>query len=264
MDAKLELSETIIKSNMSKTDFNKIFNIFITAGMTVVMVIMTAIKLRNSDTDAAMLIVAAFGSLMGVLATVCSANAKILTFLFGLFDVSIYGIMCYMSGAYGNAALHMLYFVPMQFIGFYQWRKRGTKSGAHSNIRARRLTGRQWLVYTALFVVGLAASYLILNRVGEESTAVASFFKMAILTDAFAMMCNIFGQFLMSTAYMEQWVFWIGVNISTIILWSVKMTKGEASDYGIIYVIKYAFYLLNSLNGLRIWLALSRPNKVEN
>ena len=106
---------------MNNSDkFNKWFNIFILTGMTLAMVAATLYKLRSSQTDHALLIVAAFGSLMGVLSTVCSANAKILTFLFGLFDVSIYGVMCYMSGKYGNAALHLLYFLPMQFVAFFR------------------------------------------------------------------------------------------------------------------------------------------------
>ena len=89
---------------MAKADFNKWFNAFILIGMTLVMVVATFFKLRDAQSGQAMLIVAAFGSLMGVLSTVCSANAKILTFLFGLFDVAIYGVMCFAGGKYGNAA----------------------------------------------------------------------------------------------------------------------------------------------------------------
>ena len=76
--------------------FNKAFNAFILIGMTVSMIFITALKLQSAQTDKAMLLVAAFGSLCGVLSTVCSANAKILTFLFGFFDVAIYGVMCFM------------------------------------------------------------------------------------------------------------------------------------------------------------------------
>ena len=32
--------------------------------------------------------------------------------------------------------------------------------------------------------------------------------KWLVLMDAFSMMCNILGQYLLSTAYMEQWIFW--------------------------------------------------------
>ena len=239
---------------MTKLDFNRCFNAFILIGMTLVMVAATLLKLRGAQTGQAMLIVAAFGSLMGVLSTVCSANAKILTFLFGLFDVTIYGVMCFMGGKYGNAALHLLYFLPMQFIGFFQWRRRGASSGVQ--VHARRLTSRQWAVYGGGFLVGLVISYVVLLRIG--STQPQQVLKVTILMDALSMMCNILGQMLMSMAYMEQWFFWIGVNIASVVMWSTTLSHSSAS-YALLYLVKYSFYLLNSLNGLRIWLKLSRP-----
>ena len=86
---------------MDKADrFNKFFNAFILIGMTVVTLIVTIIKLRDAQggTAALPLIIAAVGSLCGVLANVLSANGRLLTFLFGLFDVTIYGVMC-LTGA---------------------------------------------------------------------------------------------------------------------------------------------------------------------
>ena len=96
--------------------FNKWFNTFILVGMAVVTVVVTAIKFRDADSGRAMLVISAFGSLMGVLCTVLAANGRILTFLFGILDVSIYGVMCLIGTRYGNAALHLLYFLPMQFV----------------------------------------------------------------------------------------------------------------------------------------------------
>ena len=140
---------------MTDKTFNKWFNTFILVGMAVVTVVVTAIKFRDADSGRAMLLISAFGSLMGVLCTVLAANGRILTFLFGILDVSIYGAMCLVGTRYGNAALHLLYFLPMQFIGYFQWRKRG--ADASSQVRARRLTGRQWALYTAAFLVGKPA-----------------------------------------------------------------------------------------------------------
>lgn len=253
---------------MNSSKFNKWFNVFILVGMTVAMVLATLYKLRTADSGQALLIVAAFGSLMGVLSTVCSANAKILTFLFGLFDVSIYGVMCFMSGKYGNAALHLLYFLPMQFVGFFQWRRRGGASG--EKLKARRLLPMQRFLYAAAFLAGSALCYFILYRVSGSADllsggAAVSVLKLGILSDALSTVCNIFGQLLMSMAYMEQWVFWIGVNVASVVMWSHTLSQSAAagtdSSYALIYLVKYSFYLLNSLNGLRIWLSLSCPEK---
>ena len=167
--------------------------------------------------------------------------------------------MCFIGQKYGNALLHALYFMPMQFVGFFQWKRRS--SGESGKLRARRFTGKQWLIYGSLYVAGLILVYLILARF--DKSAAETFIKIAVLTDAISTMCNIFGQMLMSMAYMEQWVFWIGVNVSSVIMWVVTLVSQKNSDYAVIYIIKYSFYLLNSLNGLRIWLKLSKGNNLH-
>ena len=61
--------------------FNKWFNAFILIGMTVAIVLTTVLKFNASESGRIGLLIAAFGSLMGILSVVCSANGRILTFL---------------------------------------------------------------------------------------------------------------------------------------------------------------------------------------
>lgn len=234
---------------MKEATFNKWFNVFILGGMTVALILATILKFEASTTGRWLLLVSAFGSLMGVLATVCSANGRIITFLFGLLDVTIYAVMCFIGAKYGNAVLHVVYFVPMQFVGFAQWRKRN--AGSSEPVRARRLSAKQRFVAGAALVLGSVAVFAILHIFSDSDT---------IVFDAISVVCNIIGQFLMSTAYMEQWIFWIGVNIASIFMWSLTLAGDPGSSYALIYIIKYSFYLINSFNGLRIWLQLSKEN----
>ena len=243
---------------MTEKQFNRWFNIFILAGMTIVTCVVTGIKLSNAGADGSVwpLLWAAFGSLMGVLATVCSANGWIITFLFGLLDVSIYGVMCWMNWrdggpGLGNAILHFAYFVPMQFVGYFQWRRRGAK--ASSQVKARRLTPRQRWIWTGVTLLATVVLYLVIAQF--DRSAAEQFFRIAVLLDVIPLVCNVIGQLLMSTAYMEQWIFWLAVNVTSIGMWVVSLDKAFAP----VYIVKYSFYLINALNGLRIWLKLSRP-----
>ena len=245
--------------------FNKWFNIFIFVGMAVAIALTTAIKLRTTDSGHAGLLIAAFGSLMGILCVMCSANARIWTFLFGVFDVSIYAAICFVNwhnggAGLGNALVNACYFLPMQFIGFFQWKKRGAQSD--TKVKARRFSGKQWALYSALFLVGTIVVYFILAAF--DKGAAGSFLKTAVLMDAISMVCNLIGQLLLSMAYMEQWIFWILVNVTSVAMWTISL-RDSPDAYSAIYAVKYAFYLLNSINGLRIWIALSKEGEsLEN
>lgn len=239
---------------LDEKTFNKWFNVFILVGMTVVTCLVTAIKMSSGGGENLWLLMSAFGSLMGVLATVCSANGWIITFLFGFLDVSIYGVACLINwkdggSGLGNAILHFAYFVPMQLVGYIQWKRRGAKSS--TKVKARRLSPAMRWAWLGITVAASVILYIILLHF--DRSAAEGFLRVAVLLDAVPLVCNIIGQLLMSTAYMEQWWFWIAVNITSIGLW-VFSDKAFAS----VYIVKYTFYLINSLNGLRIWYNLSK------
>ena len=59
-----------------------------------------------------------------VLCVIFGVKGSVLNFLFGFLGSCIQGYMALRSGLYANAALFLLYNVPMQFVGWAQWRKR--------------------------------------------------------------------------------------------------------------------------------------------
>lgn len=229
--------------------FNKAFNAFIMIGMAVCVVLSCVMKCAEPDARKALLIFSAFGALMGVVSTVLSANGNIWTFVFGLIDVSIYSYILYDSKMPSQLLLHVFYFIPMEFVGFFQWRKRG--ANGKKAVKAQKLNGRKWLAYSLLFVGVFAVSqtvgYLILSKAGEPISA------SKILLDAAATTANIVALVMMAFAYMEQWYLWTLVNVSSVILWTVTLIKEPGAGYAIIPLIKYSFYFINGLNGIRIW-----------
>lgn len=248
---------------MNDKRFNKIFSTVLLTLMVVVIAITTAFKLQDPQARTVMLLIAAFGSVMGVASTVLSANGLLWTFFFGILDVTLGTIVAADNALWGNFALHLFFFLPMQFVGLWQWRKRGAV-GAKTEVKARRLTPKQrWLV-TGLVLAGLAASYGVLLLIKIRTVAPGEIDRWQIFFDAAVFTFNIAGQILMSLAYMEQWILWNLVNVSSILLWGNTMLSSAASSYTVVMFIKYCFYLVNSVNGLRIWLNLSRADVEAN
>ncbi len=196
--------------------------------------------------------VGSVAGIAGVLCVVLVAKGSIWNYLFGLINVSMYAYISYKADLYGDAALNAFYYLPMQFIGFWQWRKRGAAmseeeaGGRGVQVRARRFTWRQRALLAAGCAAAVIAGGFILRHFGDPQP-----FK-----DSTTTVLSIVAQALMALAFMEQWALWIITNIVSVVMWCVCVARGEA--HAAVMVIMWVFYLLNSLNGFRVWIRLSR------
>lgn len=244
---------------MTEKTFNKWFSSILMGLMVVTIGIATIYKLQEPQARTLFIIVAALGSVMGVASSVLSANGIIWTFLFGLLDIACCLIVDADNGIWGDFTMHLVYLLPMQLIGIWQWRKRGATKD--KEVTARRLTSRQrWIVFGSV-VAGLAAVYGILIAIKFYTVAPEEINRTQVFADAARTTFNIAGQILMSLAFYEQWHLWILVNIASIVLWGSTMLSSAASSYTVVMFIKYCFYLVNSLNGLRVWYRLSQSEQ---
>lgn len=196
-------------------------------------------------------VIGSLAGIAGVLCVVLVAKGSIWNYLFGLVNVSMYAYISYKASLYGDAALNALYYLPMQFIGWWQWRKRGAvlsdSEGGDVQVKARRFNWKQRALLAAGCVVAVIAGGFLLQYLGDSQP-----FK-----DSTTTVLSIVAQALMALAFMEQWVLWIITNIVSVVMWVVFLTKGE--PHAAVMVIMWSFYLLNSINGLRVWIMLSRP-----
>lgn len=191
----------------------------------------------------------------GVLCVVLVAKGSIWNYLFGLVNVSLYAWISYKAALYGDAGLNAFYYVPMQFIGYWQWRKRGAAVSAEEaqslsggddvRVKARRMTWNQRLYLALGCLAGVVAVGFLLKYLGDPQP-----FK-----DSTTTVLSIVAQALMAMAFMEQWCLWIITNIVSVVMWTICVLRGEA--HAGLMVIMWVFYLLNSLNGFRVWLKLS-------
>ena len=197
-------------------------------------------------------IVGSVAGIAGVFCVVLVAKGSIWNYLFGIINVSMYAYISYKASLYGDAGLNALYYVPMQFIGWWQWRKRGAAvseteaAGQGVQVKARRFDWRQRVLLAAGCTAAVVAVGFALRHFDDPQP-----FK-----DSLTTVLSIVAQALMALAFMEQWVLWIITNIVSVIMWSVCVARGEA--HAAVMVIMWSFYLLNSINGLRVWLKLSK------
>lgn len=196
-------------------------------------------------------IVGSVAGIAGVLCVVLVAKGSIWNYLFGIINVSMYAYISYKAELYGDAVLNAFYYVPMQFIGYWQWRKRGAavsearSDGQGVQVKARRFNWSQRALLAAGCVAAVVAVGFILKHFGDPQP-----FK-----DSATTVLSIVAQALMALAFMEQWALWIITNVISVVMWCICVARGEA--HAAVMVIMWVFYLLNSINGFRVWLKLS-------
>ena len=196
-------------------------------------------------------LIGSVAAVAGVLCVVLVAKGSIWNYLFGLVNVSLYAYISYEASLYGDTGLNALYYLPMQFIGWWQWRKRGAAvseaeaDGRGVQVNARRFNVSQRILLASGCTVAVVATGFLLQYLGDPQP-----FK-----DSTTTVLSIVAQALMALAFMEQWVLWIITNIVSVVMWVVCVARGEA--HAAVMVIMWSFYLLNSINGLRVWLRLS-------
>lgn len=195
-------------------------------------------------------LVGSLAGITGVLCVVLVAKGSIWNYAFGLVNVSLYAWISYKAALYGDAGLNALYYLPMQFIGWWQWRKMGAvtsrRQGESVQVKARRLSWEHRLFLAMGCFAAVTAVGFLLKYLGDPQP-----FK-----DSATTVLSIVAQALMALAFMEQWALWIITNVISVIMWGVCVARGEA--HAGVMVIMWVFYLLNSVNGLRVWLKLSR------
>lgn len=243
---------------MNEKTSTKLFNYFIFFGMLVCVLVASVINIHNNPGNTALQIVVAVGAMFGVTSTILAAQGNILNFVIGALGAIIETYVLWKNGVTSMFLLYLLYFIPMDVVGFLSWRRKG--ASVRKEVKAQRMTARTWL-YVVLGYIAVAGIAFVISYLSGKNN-LGSGIPAKMVTDALATAATIVAIVMMTFAYVEQWYIWTLVNLSNIALWSVNLATTPDSAYTVVMLIKYVFYLINGLNAIRIWLKLSRKDEV--
>lgn len=195
----------------------------------------------------------AIATISGVLCVVLVAKGHISNYLFGLIQVSLYTYLSWGVGYWGEVALNGLYYVPMQFIGFFMWRKR-IREGSKTRVKAKNLTRQQRIWLFVACVILITAGGLLLKYYNDP----------APFLDSTTTFLSIVAMYLMVKTYSEQWYLWITVNVATIIMWGMAFIRDGQEAGHLIIASMWCVYLLNSIHGLIGWKKAAKTASLTN
>jgi nicotinamide mononucleotide transporter len=152
----------------------------------------------------------------------------------GVVMVSLYIYIFFQAKLYSDAGLNV-FFLVMQFYGWYHW-SRGGVEHSRSLAKVARLTTVEW-VWTIGGVLGGTA---VLGTVMRRYTDAALPYP-----DAFTTLLSVFAQFLLTRKVLENWTLWIVADVVYIGVYGVKALYWTAG----LYVV----FLILCVQGYREW-----------
>jgi len=213
----------------------KTFNWFewsMVLGMTLITAYFTALDYA-AGAPMLYLFFSATAGISGVVCVVLVAKGKISNYIWGIYNVVAYAIIAWQVPYWGEVMLNMLYYLPMQFVGIYFWKRKLNKDAG--TVESKVMTLPQ-LVGGGLLVAAAVYGYgLFLGMLGGSEP----------MLDSMSTVLPVVAMILMVARYAEQWLLWIVVNVVSVILW---LLGGD-----MVMVAMWGIYLINAVYGWIIW-----------
>ena len=151
----------------------------------------------------------------GVACVVCTGKGKLSAYVFGLVNSVLYAIISYRSQLYGETMLNAIYYVPMQFVGFYIWSKNMNAETHEVDKHHMKMMGRIAMVLA--IAVGTIAYGCLLRYMGDAMPFV----------DAFTTVSSVIAMIVSVKMFAEQWWIWIAVDVFTVYMWACDYMAGN-------------------------------------
>lgn len=185
-------------------------------------------------------------STTGVACVVCTGKGKLSAYIFGLVNCVLYAIISYQATLYGETMLNAIYYVPMQFYGFYVWNK--NMNTETNEVKKQHMTNKGRLLVVLSMIIGTVAYGFALKALGDAMPFI----------DAFTTVSSVVAMIVSVKMFAEQWWIWIVVDIMTVVMWGIAFANGNDS---IATLLMWVVYLGNAIIMCIKWEKEARKNK---
>ncbi len=207
-------------------------------------------------------------AVFGVLSVFYAKKENILVFPTGIISTGIYVYLLSRWNLYGDLIIN-IYYTLMSIYGWYMWNKTVDDTSEHISITKSKtidkLKAFGIFAFTSVFVIFVYRYYNVMpNNLGFAdsfdyavskifSGSLSEFRKSTPFLDTFTTGAAFAGMWLMANKKIENWIFWIAVNIVSVPLYFVK-------GYGFTG-IQYTIFLTLAFMGYGEWKIRMKENK---
>ncbi len=176
--------------------------------------------------------------LSGVLCVVLVAKGNIMNYIVGTYNTIGYAWLAWGNGLFGEVGLNILFYLPMNVIGFFMWRKHVD----NGTVTMRKLSVKWVCFLSAVSGVCIAGLGFALSLLTTQNTP---------YIDATTNVLSVVATILMVRRYREQWVAYIILNVFSVVMWAFRALSG--SPEGPLMIVMWSAYLVNAFYGFYNW-----------
>ena len=190
--------------------------------------------------------IALISAICGISYTILAGKGKISCYIFGLAGTLCYAYLALKSNLFGNLFLYLLYYLPMQIVGIFKWKKHLKKD--NTGIVKTTLSSKERFVYIVIATLASIIAGMLLKFLNDATP----------FMDAITTVFSIFGLLLTVKRCIEQWYVWFIVNGISVVMWLKLYLMGANC---LATVIMWGTYVILSVYFLREWKRDIAPNK---
>ncbi|MBQ8435269.1 MAG: nicotinamide mononucleotide transporter [Oscillospiraceae bacterium] len=186
-------------------------------------------------------LLSSLAAVCGIMNVVLCAKGKKAQYYWGLVNIASYIAISAMSRLYGEVMLNTFYYIPLQFIGLYMWRK--NYSNISDSVKVRKMKTIPAIILIISTFIGICLYKYVLSVIGGNS----------VWLDSTSTVISIVANALMVLRYREQYLLWLVVNVVTTVMWALK---GDP-----IMTTMWAVYAFNAVYGYYLWNKMSKDSE---
>ena len=194
--------------------------------------------------DSAMAVVSAT---CGVISVVLTGKGKLGTYIFGGIQCALYAIISYKATYYGETALNVLYLLPLEVVGFMQWKK--NMNSENAEVVKLKMSWKQRGLWAAVLAAGTVLLGIVLKHFDDAMP----------FMDAFTTIGTMIAFVLTVRRFSENWWIWVAINVATVIMWLGNVIEG-GENASIATLLMWSVYLVNSVIMLVRWMREANHN----
>lgn len=204
----------------------------------------------------------AIGTIAGLLFIWLASLEKIVNYLFGLINVTLFAIIFFQIQLYASLLLQLFFFAANLY-GWYAWSRQTSQNEAELQIRWLPLPKAMAWLAACVIAIGLMTVYIdpvfaVLTQVavGVMQSMGMNVSMPVLQPDAFPfwdscmMVLSIAAMVLMTRKYVENWLLWVVINVISVAIFALQGVYAMALEYLILTFI--------ALNGSRMWMKSAR------